>query len=89
MGVKFEKPAIDQLFSEAKWIIHMVNVVIKPFLKGFGVEEGNWLSLFCRDFLSKKEIKHELELFFPKISKTSNKTTIVDHSESDQESINE
>ena len=27
--------------------------------------------------------------FFPNISKTSNKTTIVDHSGSDQESINE
>ena len=30
-----------------------------------------------------------MELFFPKSSKTSNITTIVDHSDSDQESINE
>ena len=30
-----------------------------------------------------------MELFLPKSSKTSNKKTIVDHSDSDQESINE
>ena len=89
MDANFEKPDIYQLSSESQGTIHMFDVVIKPFLKGFGVEEENWLSIFCRDFLSKKEIKHELELFFPKSSKTSNKTTIVDHSESDQESINE
>ena len=41
MDANFEKPAIYQLFSESQVTIHMVNVVIKPFLKGFGVEEGN------------------------------------------------
>ena len=72
MDVNFEKPATDQLFSEAKGIIHMVNGVMKPLLKRFGVEKENGLSPFCREFVSKEELKHELELFFPKISKTSN-----------------
>ena len=66
----------------------MVNVFIKLFLKIFFSKEKNRLSPFCRDFASKEELKNELELFFPNSSKTSNKTTIVDHSDSEQESIN-
>ena len=50
VDVNFEKPAIDQLFSEAQGIIHMVNAVMKPFLESFGVDEENGLSPFCRDF---------------------------------------
>ena len=41
MDANFEKPAIYQLFSESKVIIHMVIAVMKPFLKLFGVEEEN------------------------------------------------
>ena len=89
MDVNFEKPDIYQLFSESQGIIHIVNAVMKPFLKCFGVKEENGLSLFCRDFSSKEEPKHELELFFPKISKIYHKTTIVDHSDIDQQNINE
>ena len=84
MDVNFEKPDIYQLFSESQGIIHMINAVMKPFLKCFGFEEENVLSLFCRDFSSKEELKHQLGLFFPRSSKTSNKTTIVDHIDSDQ-----
>ena len=54
MDVKFEKPAIYQLFSEAQRIIHVVNAVIKTFLKRFGVGKNKILSLLCRDFVSKK-----------------------------------
>ena len=88
MNSNFDKTAIYQLSSESQGTIHMFDVVIKPFLKRFGVEEENWLSIFCRYFLSKKEIKHELELFFSKSIKTSNNNKIVHHSNSDQEIIN-
>ena len=67
----------------------MVNAVMKNFLKRFGVEEENLLSPFFRDFASEEELKHKLEYIFPNISKKPNKTTIVDHSDSDQENINE
>ena len=67
----------------------MVNVFIKLFLKIFFSKEKNRLSPFCRDFASKEELKHELELFLSKTSKTSNKTTMVDHSDSEKESTNE
>ena len=64
MDINFEKPAINQLFNESQGIINMVNAVMKPFLKLFGVEEDNGLTLFCRDFASKEELNHGLELFF-------------------------
>ena len=88
MVVNFMNPAIHQLLSYSKGIIQMFNVVVKPFLKSFCVEEENGLSPFCRDFSSKEEIKHWLELLFPNNSKTSNKTTIVDYNDNDKESIN-
>ena len=84
MDVNFEKPAIYHLFSEAQGIIHMVNAVMKFLLKCIGVEEENELSPFRRDFLSKEELKHELELFFSKSIKKSNNNKIVHHSNSDQ-----
>ena len=89
MDANFEKPDIYQLSSESQGTIHMVNVVIKPFLKHFGADKEDGLSPFWRYFASKDEINHELDLLFPDISKTSNKTTIIDHSDSDQEIINE
>ena len=64
VGVNFDRPDIYQLFSDSQGIIHVVNAVMKPFLKCFGVEGGNGLSLFCRGFESKEELKHELGLFF-------------------------
>ena len=85
----FEKPAIYQLFSKVQGIIHMVNSIMKHFLKHFGAEKEDGLSPFCRYFASKEEIKHELDSLFSNVSKTSNKTTIIDHSDSDQEIINE
>ena len=41
MDANFEKPDIYQLSSESQGTIHMFDVVIKPFLKRFGVEEEN------------------------------------------------
>ena len=61
---------------------------MKPFLKHFGVEGENGLSFFCGDFASKEELKHELE-YFSKEHLKSNKGKIFDHSDSDQEIINE
>ena len=84
MDVSFEKPAIDQFCIEAQGIINIFNAAMKYFLKCFGVEEENGLSPFCRNFEPREELKHELELFFRKINKTSNKKTILDHSKSDQ-----
>ena len=84
VDVKFEKTDIFKFFSESQGIIYMVNAVIKPLLKCFGDEEEKGLSIFCKDFASKEELKNELELFFPNSSKTSNKTTIVDHRDSEQ-----
>ena len=66
----------------------MVNKVMNPLLKRFGVAKENGLSPFYGYFASKQELKHELELFFPESSKISNKKIIVDHSDSDQESKN-
>ena len=66
----------------------MVHTFTKTLLNIFGVEEEMYYNP-CRDFASKEELKHELELFFPNSSKTSNKIIIFDHSDNDQESINE
>ena len=62
---------MDQLFSEAQGIFHMVNAPMKTILKRFGVEEENVFLTFCRDFASKEEIKHELDLFFQRALKHS------------------
>ena len=66
----------------------MVHTFTKTLLNIFGVEEEMYYNP-CRDFASKEKLKHELELFFPNSSKTSNKIIIFDHSDNDQESINE
>ena len=41
-----DMPAVDQLWEEVKGVIEVVNSWMLPFLKVFGVEEGNGLSPF-------------------------------------------
>ena len=54
MGVNIEKPDIYQLFSGAQVITHVVNVVMKPSLNSFDVEEEN--GLFLVEYLRKPRI---------------------------------
>ena len=69
VDVNFDKPDIHKLFSEAQGIIHMVNSVMMTLLKRLSLEEENGLLPFYREFASKEELKHELELFLTKSSK--------------------
>lgn len=61
--VDLQKPAVDQLWSVVQGQIKSVNQKMKPFLKIFGVEEGNGLSPFACDITSPRHL-HDLTVEF-------------------------
>ena len=68
-----------------KKVIQLVNGVMKPFLKMFGVVEGNGLSPFLKDFESPDELADAIEQFFkrPKRDPRDSSTGSVEEDEED------
>ena len=64
VDVDLEKPAVDQLWDEVKGIIDVVNACMVPFLKLFGVEDGNGLSPFATNVATPNDLKKMIEQFF-------------------------
>jgi len=71
-----DKPAVDQLWDEVKGVIEVVNSWMLPFLKVFGVEEGNGLSPFAVAIEKPSDLLALVEQFFkpPKRDKRGNST---------------
>jgi len=78
--VNNDEPAVDQLWDEVKGVIEVVNSWMLPFLKVFGVEEGNGLSPFAVAIESPSDIQALIDKFFksPKRDKWRNSTLADD-----------
>ena len=57
-------PAVTQLWSEFSRIVKTTNDVMLPFLKLFGVEEGNGVSPFARTFDTPSDLIAVINKFF-------------------------
>ena len=57
-------PAVTQLWSEFSKIVKTTNDVMLPFLKLFGVEEGNGISPFARTFETPSDLIDVINKFF-------------------------
>ncbi len=57
-------PAVNQLWTEFSKIVKTANAVVVPFLKLFGVEEGNGLSPFARTFDSPNDLSTVISAYF-------------------------
>ena len=70
------KPAVDQLWEEVKGVIEVVTSWMLPFLKVFGVEEGNGLSPFAVTIDKPSDLLALVEQFFkpPKRDNRGNST---------------
>ena len=64
VNVDDDKPAVDQLWDEVKGVIEVVNSWMLPFLKVFGVEEGNGLSPFAVPIETPNDLITMVEQFF-------------------------
>ena len=71
-----DMPAVDQLWEEVKGVIEVVNSWMLPFLKVFGVEEGNGLSPFAVTIDKPSDLLALVEQFFkpPKRDNRGNST---------------
>jgi hypothetical protein len=58
------QPAVDQLWNEVSGIIDTVNSWMVPFLKLFGIEDGNDLSPFIQTFNPPEHISLVIQQFF-------------------------
>lgn len=64
--VDLNESAVTQLWSEVSSVIRQVNRIMKPFLKLFGVEDGNGLSPFAADIDDPNQLSSLLkDLFKP------------------------
>jgi hypothetical protein len=57
-------PAIDQLWETVKDVLDMSNQIMLPFLKLFGVVDGNELSPFTANIDSPRELQDMIIDFF-------------------------
>jgi hypothetical protein len=92
--VETQNPTVDQLWSVVQGQLKEANQMMKPFLKLFGVKEGNGLSPFLCDITSQNHLQNLLVDLFrppPKDIKANNNndngnngkedyTGVVDHS---------
>ena len=62
--VDLHMPAVNQLWSEFIRIVKTTNDVMLPFLKLFGVEEGNGVSPFARTFDTPSDLIAVINKFF-------------------------
>ena len=62
--VELDDPAVTQLWDEVKGIIEMTNSWMLPFLKKFGVIDGNGLSPFAVDIETPVDLRQLIEQFF-------------------------
>ena len=62
--VDLNMPAVTQLWSEFTKIVKITNDVMLPFLKMFGVEEGNGISPFARTFDMPSDLVAAINKFF-------------------------
>ena len=62
--VDLKKPAVDQLWDSVSDIITNGNRMMLPFLKLFGVVEGNGLSPFATDITSANDLSNHINQFF-------------------------
>lgn len=62
--VEQHMPAVTQLWSEFSRIVKTTNDVMLPFLKLFGVEEGNGISPFARTFDTPSDLIAVINKFF-------------------------
>ena len=62
--VDLHMPAVTQLWSEFRKNAKTTNDVMLPFLKLFGVEEGNGVSPFARTFDTPSDLIAVLNKFF-------------------------
>jgi len=62
--VELHMPAVTQLWSEFSKIVNTTNDVMLPFLKLFGVEEGNSISPFARTFETPSDLIDVINYFF-------------------------
>ena len=76
VNVDDDKSAVDQLWDEVKGVIEVVNSWMLPFLKVFGVEEGNGLSPFAVPIETPSYLLTVVEQFFkpPKRDNRGNST---------------
>jgi len=73
------RPAVDQLWDEVQGVLEFTNLFMIPFLKLFGVEEGNGLSPFAVDISSPKDLLSLVETFFkPPKEETRGRSSEVD-----------
>lgn len=61
--VNTHEPAVHQLWDVVKGQLKEINNTMKPFLKSFGIEEGNGLSPFACDITSPQHL-HDLVVAF-------------------------
>ena len=80
MDVDLDEKAVDQLWSEVKGVMEVALAWMKPFLKLFGVEEGNGLSPFAVGIDSPSDLVAMIEQFFrrPKADPRGKDTVIGD-----------
>ena len=80
MDVDLDEKAVDQLWSEVKGVMEVALAWMKPFLKLFGVEEGNGLSPFAVGIDSPSDLVAMIEQFFrrPKADPRGKGTVIGD-----------
>ena len=79
-------PPVTQLWSEFSKIVKTTNDVMLPFLKMFGVEEGNGISPFARNFENPSDLIAAINTFFMPPASDPRDGTDINIEEDPQES---